>query len=140
MSGNDVGQVQTYAVQRTSARGMTMRRRQFIAGLGSAAAWPEAERRNAVWFASGELETPLRPTTGPWGAHMRQVALYTRVSTDRQTTENQELRAIAAQAGWNERAPLNERASAAALFFHSRGERMTCFQNSGSPAGDGGGM
>jgi DNA invertase Pin-like site-specific DNA recombinase len=34
---------------------------------------------------------------------MRQVALYTRVSTDRQTTENQEieLRAIAARAGWN---------------------------------------
>jgi DNA invertase Pin-like site-specific DNA recombinase len=34
---------------------------------------------------------------------MRQVALYTRVSTDRQTTENQEreLRTIAARAGWN---------------------------------------
>jgi len=34
---------------------------------------------------------------------MRQVALYTRVSTDRQTTENQErqLRGIAARAGWN---------------------------------------
>jgi DNA invertase Pin-like site-specific DNA recombinase len=34
---------------------------------------------------------------------MRQVALYTRVSTDRQTTENQEieLRAIAKRAGWN---------------------------------------
>ncbi len=34
---------------------------------------------------------------------MRQVALYTRVSTDRQTTENQEreLRAIAARAGWD---------------------------------------
>jgi DNA invertase Pin-like site-specific DNA recombinase len=34
---------------------------------------------------------------------MRQVALYTRVSTDRQTTENQEmeLRAIAARAGWH---------------------------------------
>jgi DNA invertase Pin-like site-specific DNA recombinase len=32
-----------------------------------------------------------------------QVALYTRVSTDRQTTENQEreLRAIAARAGWH---------------------------------------
>jgi DNA invertase Pin-like site-specific DNA recombinase len=34
---------------------------------------------------------------------MRQVALYTRVSTDRQTTENQEreLRAIAVRAGWH---------------------------------------
>jgi DNA invertase Pin-like site-specific DNA recombinase len=34
---------------------------------------------------------------------MRQVALYTRVSTDRQTTENQEreLRAIASRAGWH---------------------------------------
>jgi DNA invertase Pin-like site-specific DNA recombinase len=34
---------------------------------------------------------------------MRQVVLYTRVSTDRQTTENQEreLRSIAARAGWN---------------------------------------
>jgi DNA invertase Pin-like site-specific DNA recombinase len=34
---------------------------------------------------------------------MRQVALYTRVSTDRQTTENQEreLRAIAVRASWN---------------------------------------
>src|SRR5580692_10403019 len=34
---------------------------------------------------------------------MRQVALYTRVSTDRQTTENQEreLRTIAVRAGWN---------------------------------------
>ena len=34
---------------------------------------------------------------------MRQVALYTRVSTDHQTTENQErkLRAIARKAGWN---------------------------------------
>jgi DNA invertase Pin-like site-specific DNA recombinase len=33
---------------------------------------------------------------------MRQVALYTRVSTDRQTTENREreLRAIAVRAGW----------------------------------------
>jgi hypothetical protein len=33
---------------------------------------------------------------------MRQVALYTRVSTDRQTTQNQEmeLRAIAKRAGW----------------------------------------
>jgi DNA invertase Pin-like site-specific DNA recombinase len=37
------------------------------------------------------------------GLPMRQVVLYTRVSTDRQTTENQEreLRAIAARAGWN---------------------------------------
>ena len=34
---------------------------------------------------------------------MRQVALYTRVSTDRQTTENQEreLRTIASRAGWD---------------------------------------
>jgi len=37
------------------------------------------------------------------GLSMRQVVLYTRVSTDRQTTENQdrELRAITARAGWN---------------------------------------
>jgi hypothetical protein len=35
--------------------------------------------------------------------HRQEVALYTRVSTDRQTTENQEmeLRAIADRAGWN---------------------------------------
>jgi DNA invertase Pin-like site-specific DNA recombinase len=33
---------------------------------------------------------------------MRQVVLYTRVSTDRETTENEgELRAIAGRAGWN---------------------------------------
>jgi DNA invertase Pin-like site-specific DNA recombinase len=37
------------------------------------------------------------------GNFMRQVALYTRVSTDRQTTDNQEreLRTIATRAGWN---------------------------------------
>jgi hypothetical protein len=40
---------------------------------------------------------------GLGGLPMREVVLYTRLSTDRQTTENQEreLRAIAARAGWN---------------------------------------
>ena len=71
---------------------------------------------------------------------MRQVALYTRVSTDRQTTENQELRAIAAQAGWNERAPLNERASAAAAgeatsFGATMKGRTGGLEGEGSPEG-----
>jgi DNA invertase Pin-like site-specific DNA recombinase len=37
-----------------------------------------------------------------WSSAMRRVALYTRVSTDQQTTENQEreLREIAARSGW----------------------------------------